>query len=321
MEECAEEEPPDKTPFFRARKTERVLHFKRLYVKFEGSGVTGTQKDRISKYHVMRAKALGYDTIGLGSCGNYGASIAYFSNKYGVKSVIAVPTTYSGERIPEIKSYGGQIVDVPMKYEEAVDFMREKCVTDNWYDSNPGSGNSEIDFKGYSTIASEIVDQLGRVPEFVSVPVGNGTTFSGIFEGFKLMKEAGMTDSVPRMIAASTEGGNPVVKAWQVGSKKIKALNPRTIRETSVNEPLVSYVSYDGQAALNALYESRGYAFEVSDSEMVRYSNLLLREENLNALPASSSAVVAANRVAFGLNRRIDCVVVITGKGRLWTTQ
>lgn len=321
MEESVEDEPPNKTPFFRARNMERVLNFKRLFVKYEGSGVTGTQKDRISKYHVMRARELGYDTVSLGSCGNYGASLAYFAGEYGIRSIIGVPSFYTGERLGEIRSYGGQILDLPMKYEGVVEYMRQKAADENWYDSNPGNSNSELDFQGYAVIASEILEQLGRSPEFIAVPVGNGTTLTGIYRGFKLLREAGLTDSVPRVIAASTEGGNPVVRSWRKGTRKIEDLGPNEVKETSVNEPLVSYISYDGQAALDSIYESNGYAFEVPDTEMMRYSQLLMDHEHVDALPASSSAVVAANRVAKTLNRKIDCVVVITGKGNTWKTQ
>ncbi|MGC8514528.1 MAG: pyridoxal-phosphate dependent enzyme [Thermoplasmata archaeon] len=321
MEECVEDEPPNKTPFFRARKMERVLNFKRLFVKYEGGGVTGTQKDRISKYHVMRARELGYDTVSLGSCGNYGASLAYFAGEYGMNSIIGVPSSYSGDRLSEIRSYGGSLLELPMKYEEVVEYMRQKATDENWYDSNPGNSNSELDFQGYSQIASEIVSQLGRTPEFISAPVGNGTTLTGIYKGFRLLRDAGLIDSVPRLIAASTDGGNPVVRSWRKGHRKIQNLGPLDIRETSINEPLVSYVSFDGQAALDSIYESNGFAFEVPDTEMMRYSQLLMVHENVDALPASSSAVVAANRVAQMLNRKIDCVVIITGKGKNWKMQ
>jgi Threonine synthase len=197
-----------------------------------------------------------------------------------------------------------------------VEIMRQKSVEENWYDSNPGGKNSELDFHGYSAIASEIIDQLGRVPEFLAVPVGNGTTLSGIYKGFKTMKEAGLTDSVPRLIAASTDNGNPIVKAWTKRKRVVSNLDQSAIHETSINEPLVSYISYDGQTALDSIYESNGFAFEISDMEMLRYSNILKEAEGISALPASSSAIVASNLVATNLNRKIDCVVVLTGRGK-----
>ena len=297
---------------------ERALGFKRLFIKFEGQNVTGTQKDRISKFHAMRAREQGYDTLALASCGNYGVSISYFAKKYGLKSVIAVPESYSGDRVPEIRALGGQVLELPVRYEDSVDFMKERAVAENWYDSNPGGKNSELDFYGYSVIANEIIDQLGRVPEFLAVPMGNGTTVSGIYGGFRLLREAGMIDALPRIIGASTDSGNPIAWAWKKHLDKVVPLEPSSIAETHLNEPLVSYISYDGQTALDAIYESKGFAFEISDMEMLRYSSLLMSAENVSALPASCSAIVAANRVASMLNRKIDCVVVLTGKGGAW---
>lgn len=234
--------------------------------------------------------------------------------------MIAVPEYYSGDRVPEIRALGGHVLELPVRYEDTVEYIRERADEENWYDSNPGGKNSELDFYGYSVIASEIVDQLGRSPEFLAVPMGNGTTVTGIYRGFRQLHQAGLIDSVPKVIGASTDSGNPIVKAWKKKDYRVVDLEPNSIVETHLNEPLVSYVSYDGQAALDSIYESRGYAFEISDMEMLRYSNLLMSAENISALPASCSAIVAANRVASILNRKIDCVVVLTGRGATWKT-
>ncbi len=320
MEECVEDEPPDITPFFRAHKMEQALQFKRLFIKFEGQNVTGTQKDRISKFHVMRARDQGFDTISLASCGNYGVSISHFAKKYGLNSVVAMPDYYSGDRVPEILANGGHVLELPTRYEDSVEYIREKANRENWYDSNPGGRNSELDFYGYSVIASEIIEQLGRTPEFLAVPMGNGTTVTGIYRGFRSLHQAGMIDTLPRIIGSSTDSGNPIVSAWKKKNRKVVDLSPSSITETHLNEPLVSYVSYDGQPALDSIYESNGYAVEVSDMEMLRYSNLLMSSEKISALPASCSAIVAAHRVASMLNRRIDCVVVLTGRRGSWKT-
>ncbi|MCL4337178.1 MAG: pyridoxal-phosphate dependent enzyme [Candidatus Thermoplasmatota archaeon] len=321
MEGMDEEEPPGKTPFFRASNLERALNLKKLYIKFEGAGLTGTQKDRISKLHVLKAKEKGYDTVSLATCGNYGASISYFANIYGMKSVIAVPGYYAGERNDEIRQNGAEVLEVDSKYEELVEYMRDLSNDQNWYDSSPGSTNSNLDIEGYESIAHEIVSQLGHAPQYVSVPLGNGTTLAGIYSGFEKMQRRGVIRKVPSFIGSSTPNGNPIVASWKRRRKTLMELDPSAIRETKASEPLVAYRSYDGQKALNALYRSNGLATYVSDEEMYRYSSLIEKAEMLSVLPASAASLAAVDKT---INRKMDnreIVVVLTGRSKIWTTQ
>jgi threonine synthase len=94
-----DDEPPPlngvgDTLFSQARNLERTLGFKNIFLKFEGGNPTGTQKDRISQYHVKKALLEGYDTITVGTCGNYGVSLAYFAKLNGLKAKILIPEQY-----------------------------------------------------------------------------------------------------------------------------------------------------------------------------------------------------------------------------------
>ncbi len=321
MEQISEEEPPGKSPFLSARAIGKVLHLDSLFFKFEGMNVTGTQKDRISKMHVMNAISNGYDTISVATCGNYGASISYFARNAGINSVVLMPRDYSHSRGSEILSYGAKIMGMPGKYEDSVQFLHDNADANAWYDASPGARNSLLDLAGYTAISEEIVSQLGHAPEYVAVPVGNGTTLAGIHLGFRRMYTKGLIDRMPRLIASSTADGNPIVTSWKRRRKYVMTLDPLNLTESPVNEPLISYRSFDGQIALDSIYESRGFAVSVTDAEMVRFSRMIERYENLSVLPASSSAMVAAARILERRGKNSECVVVLTGRGGIWTTQ
>jgi threonine synthase len=163
-----------------------------------------------------------------------------------------------------------------------------------WYNGNPGTvENTEVSLRAYATIAYEIFDHLEYAPDAVSVSVSNGTCFSGVYQGFKALRRRGETDKVPVMVAASTEGGNPVVTSFKDGRKKIKDLDPASIVETEHNEPIVNWRSLDGQRALDALWDSNGYGALISDDVMVTFSSLLEKEEGLSVLPASAASLAA----------------------------
>lgn len=318
MEELAsEEEPPGGTPLFKASRLGKNLHMNNLFIKFEGANTTGTQKDRISRLHVSRAIEMGYDTISLATCGNYGASVSYYASIKGIESVIGMPDSYAMTRLADISSHGGTVMKLPGRYEDVVAFMSEQSRSNGWYDSNPGAGNSELDMLGYESIAYEIFEQLGHSPNYVAVPVGNGTTLAGIYSGFRKLKSRGEIETLPSMIGSSTSTGNPVVSAWIRGSEKVMDLEPESIIETGINEPLVAYRSLDGQKALTAIRESGGMAAYVSDSEMLRYSSVVDKDEGLSVLPASASAIAAVHSLLGGCCINSEVVIVLTGRNQI----
>jgi len=314
-----DDEPPPNdgvgdTLFTRARNLERALGFGNIFLKFEGGNPTGTQKDRISQYHVKKALREGYSTVTVGTCGNYGVSLAYFARLAGLKAKILIPEQYyvAPKRKAELENLSAEIITIDGKYEDAVEQSRRLARMEHLYDANPGNGNES--WRGYMSIAFEIYQQLGKVPTAVAAPVGNGTTLVGIYHGFKQLLDSQVIDRMPFLIGASTPGGNPIVKSFKTGASKTEDLLPAEIKESSVNEPLISYHSYDGDSALHAIYDTNGWADYASDTCMLKYHTLIKDLEGLNVLPASASPIEALikfkqHRVAYS-----DYVLVLTGR-------
>ncbi|EQB73219.1 MAG: hypothetical protein AMDU4_FER2C00086G0005 [Ferroplasma sp. Type II] len=311
MEIESEDKPPG-SPLIRDFDMGNYLGRSNFFIKYEGANPTGTQKDRISRKHVENAIEHGYTEISVATCGNYGASIAYYARAMGIRAIVGIPSDYSNSRHAEIAAYGADIIEKPLKYEEIVEYIRDEANKNNWYDASPGSPNKSIDVSGYSEISYEIYNQLGFAPDYVSVPVGNGTTFYGIYYGFQKLYRERRTDKIPKFIAASTVAGNPVIYSYINRFRNIVELDQEKIVETYVNEPLIAYRSYDGQKALEALYKTHGKALYVSDNDMIKLSDGFRKIDNLSVLPASASAAVAALKFA-GNN---TCVVVLTGSDK-----
>ncbi len=311
MEIETEDKPPG-SPLIRDYDIGNYLGNDNFFLKYEGINPTGTQKDRISKRHVENAIEKGYTEISVATCGNYGASIAYYARAMGLKAVVGIPSEYSNSRHAEIAAYGAEVIERPLKYEEMVEYIRDEASKNGWYDASPGSQNKDLDIAGYSEIAYEIYGQLGFVPDYVSVPVGNGTTMYGIYYGFLKLMRSGRSDKIPSFIVSSTDGGNPVIYSFMNGFRRIVELDPDSIVETKSNEPLIAYRSYDGQRALDVLYKTSGNALYVSDDDMINMSRGFREVDHLSVLPASASAAVAASRYAGNNN----CVIVLTGSDK-----
>ncbi len=298
---------------FRARRIPIAQGWRRIYIKWEGNNPTGTQKDRAAYMHVRRAIEQGYDTVTVGTCGNFGASLAYFANLYGIRAVIYVPSRYTNGRVREMREYNAEVVYVDGSYEDAVERSVLDAMKYGYYDSNPGSVNGRVAIESFKAIAYEIVAALGLVPDVVSVPLGNGTTLAGIYMGFREMLDMGLSRKLPVMLGATTKLGNQIAETLRRGSEELVSLGEDEVRETEYNEPLVSIRAFDGEYALEAIRRSGGLAFEFYDDELLQLSEEL-RMEGIDPLPASSSSLGAIERyLEFG-GYLENAVAVVTGR-------
>ena len=277
------------TTLSRARNIEREVGLRQIYLKFEGVNPTGTQKDRIAFAQAMDAVRRGFEAITLATCGNYGAAVALAASMAGLDCIIYIPEGYHTKRIQEMTHYGAKILRVPGDYEHTVQMSRERAETDEIYDANPGGINSALQLKAYGEIAFEIYDELRDAPALVAVPVSNGTTLAGIYKGFLSLYRRGKTSRIPRIIAGSSHGKNPIIRAFRKNLPHCDDLEPRKIRETTVNEPLINWHSSDGDHALEAIRQTGGWASDASDRNMLHYSRLLRDREGLHVMPASTA--------------------------------
>jgi threonine synthase len=292
FEDVFESEVGD-TQFTRARHLERSTGLRQLFLKFEGANPSGTQKDRIAYAQVADAMRLGYDRITVASCGNFGAALSQAAQAAGLRAVVLVPEGYHTKRLGEIESAVTEVRRTKGDYETAVELSKELAAREELYDANPGGANSSIQLKGYGEIAYEIYDELRDAPAIVAVPVSNGTTLAGIYRGFVSLYRRGKTSRVPRMVAASSYGKNPIVHSYRKKLEHCEDLDPAQIRETPVNEPLINWRSLDGDLALDAIRDTGGWASFASDERMRSTARLLRDEESLNVLPASTAGLIA----------------------------
>ena len=277
----------------RSRALERDFDRSGIYLKFEGDNPTGTQKDRIAFAHAADALGQGATTVSFATCGNYGVAVALAARLAGLRCMIYVPAGYHTKRLAEMEALGGIIYRPAGTYEEVVSYSTQQALLHGWYDANPGYANSALQLSAYSDIADELVQQFGRVPATVAVPVSNGTLLAGIFQGFRRLQQAGATNGLPRMVAASSTHKNPIVTSFLRGSRTCLDLDPAKITESDVNEPLINWHSFDGQEALDALYASGGGARHISDAKMRKLSTYLREKEALQVLPASTAGLIA----------------------------
>ena len=281
------------TSLNRARNLERELDIRQLYIKYEGENPSGTQKDRIAFAQVHDAFRRHYDVVALATCGNYGVAVAYAAFLAGIECRICIPENYHTDRIKEMERFEATILRLPGSYEETVKASSEMAAANKWYDANPGGANTPLQLSAYASIADEIYDQLRDAPKYVAAPVSNGTLLAGVYRGFVSLFKRGKTSRIPVFIAGSAANKNPIITSFRAGLDECRDINPRQVRETAINEPLINWHSFDGSEALYALRQTGGEARHISDKKMREMSTFLHKKEGYRILPASTAGLIA----------------------------
>jgi threonine synthase len=171
---------------------------------------SGSFKDRGATAVLSRAAELGIDRVVEDSSGNAGAAIATYAARAGIDCRIFVPADVKPGKVRAIERAGAAVERVGGSRED----VTEACITavgtgEGWYASHAWN---PYFFAGTATLAYEMAWQRGwDVPDAVVLPLGHGTMFLGAYRGFRALRDAGWTDSVPRLLGAQAAGYAPVV--------------------------------------------------------------------------------------------------------------
>lgn len=295
------------TPLVRMERIGNELGLGGLYAKNDGQNPTGSFKDRGMAVAVTRAKGLGARALVCASTGNTAASLAAYGARSGVKTAVVVPRDGVAKgKLGQAFSYGARVFGVTGNFDDALRMVFELVRGDKRFylvnSVNP------FRIEGQKVAAFEIYEQLGRVPDYVILPVGNAGNISAIWKGFKELRRWGVTSSSPKMIGVQAEGAAPLVEAVASGKGLGAWKDPRTVASAiRIGNP----VSW--KKAVRAIGESGGSAVTVSDDEIMETRSRLAAEEGLLVEAASAAPFAAIRKV--GLPRKSKVVCIATGSG------
>lgn len=298
------------TPLYRLENLQKELGIVELYVKNEGANPTGSFKDRGMTVGVSKALELGMDKVICASTGNTSASLAAYSAKAGIKSYVLVP---SGKialgKLAQAIVYGAKVVPVRGNFDDALRVVVKASRELGVYMLN---SINPFRLEGQKTIAFEIFDQLGFVPDNIILPVGNAGNISAIWKGFKELFQAGFIGKLPRMIGIQAEGASPLAKAW----KEKKEFKPEEKPDTVATAIRIGNPANWRKAWL-AAEESKGFFESVSDEEILRAQKLLASKEGIFVEPASASSLAGLVKLKELdlINSDESYVLITTGHG------
>lgn len=298
------------TPLKKSKKIAKELGLNKLYFKDETSNPTGGFKDRGSLVEITKAMEMGAKAVITASTGNMAASVSAYASQAGIPAYVVVPEGTPLGKLAQTLAYGGRVIQVRGTYSECAVLAEEIAKKHKFY----LAGDYVFRGEGQKSQGFEIVEQLfWRAPDFVMVPIGVGTNISAIYKGFKEMHILGFIEKMPKFIGVQPKGSNVVVESFKKKTKKMKTiLKPKTVASAvSVSDPL------DGLKALNAIYETKGLAVQVSDQEILNAEKELANKESIFVEPSAALPVAALkNLVKNKTIKKNDTVVIVaTGNG------
>lgn len=302
------------TPLLRSR----AIGTPQLWFKDETRNPTGSHKDRALAVAVTHARAIKRPLSVVVSSGSTGISNAALSVRAGIHPVVVVAGSIPDERIYPAFALGATIVQVDADVDSVVEYIARLGASGEVYVSSTARSSNPYQAEGPKTIAYEVVEQLGEVPDWVVVPVGGGGTVAGIWRGFQELLRVGRIERTPHLLGVVAAGYDAIAQAMAGQISDPSDVYPRSYAGPPTLLVKIAHAfPPDGVEAAEALRDSGGEAIVVDESEALAAQARLGSEEGLYVEPSSAVALAGLERARQSSLIDDDAMVVmiLTGSG------
>ena len=271
------------TPLIRLKNIPKLLGKNvDIYVKYEGLNPTGSFKDRGMTMAVTKAVEEGSTAIICASTGNTSAAAAAYAARAGITAFVLIPEgKIAMGKLAQAMMYGAITLQIRGNFDEGMELVKQVA------EHAPVTIVNSINpfrLQGQKTAAFEIVEELGRAPDYHCLPVGNAGNITAHWMGYSEYKNAGVVGSAPKMVGYQAAGSAPFMRGGPVK-------NPETVATAiRIGNPQ----SWDKAWALQK--ESGGWFDELTDAEILAAQKLLAQKEGVFCEPASAASLCGAMR-------------------------
>jgi threonine synthase len=275
----------------------------KVYVKYEGMNPTGSFKDRGMTMAISKAMEAGAKAVICASTGNTSAAAAAYAAHAGITAAVLVPEgKISMGKLSQAVAHNAEILQLQGNFDDCLDIARD--LAENYPVHLVNSVNNDR-IEGQKTAAYEIIEVLGRAPDFHFIPVGNAGNYTAYHRGYREEITRGAAHVLPRMFGFQAAGSAPLVSGEPV-------LKPETLATAiRIGKP----ASWD--LAIAAKEDSNGYFGAITDDDILAAQRILSADVGVFVEPASAISVAGLlERSAAGaIPKDAVCVLTVTGHG------
>ena len=305
---------------FWAQRYGAKLGVEDLWVKLCGNSHTGSFKDLgmtvlMSAVKQMIADGKPISAVACASTGDTSAALAAYAAAAGIRAMVILPRgKISTAQLVQPLANGATVLALEGNFDDCMKVVQRLANEEGVYLAN--SMNS-LRVEGQKTVGIEIVQQFDwRVPDWIIIPGGNLGNVSALGAGFKLMRDLGLIDKLPRICVAQVQAANPLYLAFKKGFDKFEPMVPQTTLASAIQ--IGNPVSV--QKAIRTLQEFDGVVEQANETEL---SDAVARADatGMFCCPHTGVALGALEKlVAAGtIKKSQTAVVVSTANGLKFT--
>jgi threonine synthase len=282
-----------------------------LYLKYDGMNPTGSFKDRGMTTAITHARADGAEIVICASTGNTSAAAAAYAARAGMKCVVLIPDgKIAYGKLAGTLAYGAQVVAIHGSFDDGLRLVQEiSAVTPIALVNSVNPARLE----GQKTAAWEVCEQLGEIPDWLALPVGNAGNISAYWLGFSQCWRSECPVLCnrpplkrPQLLGTQAAGAAPLVDGHPIDHPETKCTAIRIGRPAR------------GDQALAAIRESNGIITKCSDDEIFAAYREVARLEGVFCEPSSAAGLAGLKQqIAAGQGPQPGqkVVAVLTGHG------
>ena len=208
--------PVGNTPLWAPARLRAHLDRPGLFLKDDTTNPTGSLKDRASLLVAAFARRHGITDVIVASTGNAASSMAGIGAAASLSVTIFVPKTVPRAKLVQSLQYGAEVTLIDGSYDDACSSSREYTTEHGGLCRN--TALNPLTIEGKKTVALEVFAQLGRMPDAVFVPTGDGVILGGVFKGFEDLIQLGLANAMPTIYAVQAAGSNAICRALPFGT-------------------------------------------------------------------------------------------------------
>ncbi len=219
-------------------------------LKLESRNPTGSHKDRFHSICAAVAAEHGAPGMFTTSTGNHGVSCAAHAARERIGCVVLSTSALPHPLAVQLSAHGAIVgrLDEPARREAVRELSARGWFAATSSDPRLTGASTPFGTDGYRLVVAEVVDELGRLPDVVSVPCAGGDTLVGLRRG---LDDAAALAGGPAvtLLACEPAGADALARSIAAG-RPVDIVAPHSIAhstaDTSVGRLAIAAASRDG---------------------------------------------------------------------------
>lgn len=270
-------EKSGKTPLYRAKKLEKVLGIKEIYLKLEGANPTGHKFDRIADFIVRESERTGRKGIVADGSRQYINSIVYYAEQSGVEVVVPFfdkdmqfKKKYYSNRLHRVKNVNSN---------NRASWIQKYCEEKDYINAFDGYSNNTICMIALERISDELISKIKDDVTTIYSQLSYGYTVTSLYNSYYRNFINGNINHIPRMISCTNNQGNVLYDNYR-GIYKVDSKNNESNNQYANN--LMPYSLDFFETSVRAINDTQGEIIEINNEYLHRAINVVKKEEGIH---------------------------------------